>query len=151
MSSPFQIFCNMYTKKFCIWFISYICISISNFWFHWKFTLLCMVWHCYCFPMFVVRLFFWNQYSSFFITSFTSYCRTFASLSMINKLISSANKTNRPSSTFKGRSFIYIKNKRGPRTEPCGTPHFSTLHEEIYLEFIWLLWFISTNCFRSVK
>lgn len=21
-----------------------------------------------------------------------------------------------------GRSFIYIKNKRGPKTEPCGTP-----------------------------
>ena len=22
------------------------------------------------------------------------------------------------------KSFIYIKNKRGPRTEPCGTPDF---------------------------
>jgi hypothetical protein len=30
----FQIFCNMNTKKFCIRFISYICIAISNFWSH---------------------------------------------------------------------------------------------------------------------
>jgi len=55
---------------------------------------------------------------------------------MNNKLILSTNKTNCPSSTFKGRSFIYIKNRRSPRTETCGTLHFSTSHEEIYLCYL---------------
>ena len=24
-------------------------------------------------------------------------------------------------------SFTWIKNKRGPKTEPCGTPHFTVI------------------------
>jgi hypothetical protein len=54
-------------------------------------------------------------------------------------IISSANNTSCPTSTVLGRAFIYIKNKRGQRTEPCGNPHPSILHKEKYLcclEFI---------------
>ena len=29
------------------------------------------------------------------------------------------------------KSFIYTKNKRGPRTEPCGTPDFITSQEDL--------------------
>ena len=153
MSSPFRIFFSMNTKKFCNWLISYICISVSNFWSHRKSTLLCMIWHCYCFSNVYHEITFWNQNSNFFITSFTLCSRTFSSLSINNEWRSSANKTVHPLHLKEGHLYIYIyiKNRRGPRTEPCGTPHFSTLHEEIYLKFMWLLWFISTNCFQSLK
>jgi len=43
------LFCSLNIGILCILFISYICISISNFWSHWKSTLLCMIWHCHCF------------------------------------------------------------------------------------------------------
>ena len=40
---------------------------------------------------------------------------------MTNRVVSSA-KSLTLDSTTSGRSFIYIKNKRGPRTEHWGTP-----------------------------
>ena len=30
-----------------------------------------------------------------------------------------------------GKSFIYIKNKSGPNTDPCGTPEFYFLQSEV--------------------
>ena len=30
-----------------------------------------------------------------------------------------------------GKSFIYIKNKSGPNTDPCGTPEFIFLQLEV--------------------
>ena len=43
------------------------------------------------------------------------------SSTITNRVVSSA-KSLTLDSTSSGRSFIYIKNKRGPRTEPWGTP-----------------------------
>ena len=37
-------------------------------------------------------------------------------------LVSSANRKKFRVSEIFGRPLIYIKNNRGPRTEPCGTP-----------------------------
>ena len=31
-----------------------------------------------------------------------------------------------------GKSLLYIRNKRGPRTKPCGTPDFINFQEEIW-------------------
>ncbi|CAL4131877.1 unnamed protein product, partial [Meganyctiphanes norvegica] len=38
-------------------------------------------------------------------------------------LVSSANILNLPKGQQLGRSFIKIRKSKGPRTEPCGTPH----------------------------
>jgi hypothetical protein len=44
-------------------------------------------------------------------------------LSVITKLVSSANKIGLDDLFMAdGKSFIYSKNNRGPKTEPCGTP-----------------------------
>jgi hypothetical protein len=45
-------------------------------------------------------------------------------LPIISILISSAKRTNFSSWIFKGESFVHNKNKRGPRTDPWGTPSF---------------------------
>ena len=37
------------------------------------------------------------------------------------------------------RSFIYKMNKRGPRTEPWGTPQFINLRLDLW-SFIWTYW-----------
>ena len=47
---------------------------------------------------------------------------------------------NKPSD----KSFIQIKNKRGPNTDPCGTPEVIPFHKEIWS-------FNSTLCFRYFK
>ena len=44
-----------------------------------------------------------------------------ASIIQVKILLSSANKLS-GDNTFKGRSFMNIKNDIGPRTDPCGTP-----------------------------
>lgn len=43
-----------------------------------------------------------------------------------------------------GRSFIYTKNKRGPRTEPCGTPDLTRDDDEFLLLTV-------TNCDLLVR
>ena len=43
-----------------------------------------------------------------------------------------------------GKSFIYIKNKRGPYTDPRGTPEFAFLHTEFWQ-------FKTTLCFWSLR
>ena len=40
-----------------------------------------------------------------------------------NKLVSSANNTYFKNSDTLHRSLIYNINKKGPRIDPCGTPH----------------------------
>ena len=41
-------------------------------------------------------------------------------------------------------SFIYIRNRRGPRTEPCGTPHSIVFNDDVTpLTFV--------NCLRLLK
>ena len=37
-------------------------------------------------------------------------------------VVSSANKMTSECFRHDGKSFMYIRNSRGPRTEPCGTP-----------------------------
>ena len=41
----------------------------------------------------------------------------------VKKLESSANKWNSIPSAEELKSFIYKRNNKGPKTEPCGTPH----------------------------
>ena len=48
-----------------------------------------------------------------------------------NKLASSANKLNLKKSEHKWKSFTYIRNNKGPRTDPCGTPQ-ATVHSQDY-------------------
>jgi hypothetical protein len=53
-----------------------------------------------------------------------------------------------------GKSFINNKNSRGPRTEPCRTPYFNSLHDEvnyIKLEVLASICCISTNCDIPVR
>ena len=45
--------------------------------------------------------------------------------------VSSANKKNVSFFETFARSFMYSKNKRGPRTEPCGTPHLISKVSEV--------------------
>lgn len=46
-----------------------------------------------------------------------------SSLSVREILVSSAYKIKNASFDIKCKSFMYIRNKRGPRMKPCGTPH----------------------------
>lgn len=133
MSIPFQVYCNMNTKKFWVQFVTNIHIYKNYFRSYRKSILFCMNDIATLLPTFIIRLFFLSQYSNFFINSFTLCCKTSSPLSTIHKLVSSANKTNSASYTCKGRSLMHIKNRRGPCTEPCSTPCFSTLSEEKYL------------------
>jgi hypothetical protein len=38
-----------------------------------------------------------------------------------------------------GRPKIYIKKNSGPKTEPCGTPHFILVHFETEFELRYVL------------
>ena len=44
-------------------------------------------------------------------------------LSLTNRLLSSANNINSIIFEVLTMSFIQIKNSKGPKTDPCGTPH----------------------------
>ena len=50
-----------------------------------------------------------------------------------NILVSSAKRKNLSFDEVLGKSFIYNKNKSGPRTEPCGTPHERDLTSDLVL------------------
>ena len=41
----------------------------------------------------------------------------------IAKLVSSANRTGINFVNISPRSFMYAKNNKGPKIDPCGTPH----------------------------
>ena len=45
--------------------------------------------------------------------------------------MSSAKKMDFMFFVDKGKSFMYIRNKRGPRTEPCGTPMLISLVSDL--------------------
>jgi hypothetical protein len=64
---------------------------------------------------------FWNWYTFWLV---------------INMLVSSANNMRVALCvTALGKSLIYKRNKRGPKTEPCGTPCFTLVHFETVFEF----------------
>ena len=65
-------------------------------------------------------------------------------LPSINKLVSSANRMGVNKLEAFGRSLMYNINKRGPRTEPCGTPHEIDLVTDVVS-------FKKTYCLRLVR
>ena len=67
-----------------------------------------------------------------------------AFLALNNTLVSSANILVLPEGQQFGMSLMYIRNNRGPRTDPWGTPQVMDLYDDL-----WLL--SSTNCLRFVK
>jgi hypothetical protein len=89
-----------------------------------------------------------NQISSCFITEDSLLCKTSWLLSVIKTLVSSAYKISFAPWIFNGRSLMYIRNKRGPKMEPCGTPRVVVLSEVWNLCWMHLflsIWEISTN------
>ena len=46
------------------------------------------------------------------------------SLPLRNKLVSSANNMGNAELQLDGKSFTYTGNNKGPKIDPCGTPHF---------------------------
>ena len=50
---------------------------------------------------------------------------------MFEKRKVSSPKNLRIGVILSGRSFMKIKNKRGPNTDPCGTPEFILLESEV--------------------
>jgi hypothetical protein len=63
----------------------------------------------------MIRLLFENQVSNRVMTLFRLSCMASIFLSIITILISSTKRANFASWIFKGKSFIYYKNKRGPQ------------------------------------
>lgn len=63
-----------------------------------------------------------NQIDNLRSSSFNTLKIASESLCEKNTLVSSANKILDSLSETLGRSLIYIKNSKGPRIEPCGTP-----------------------------
>ena len=98
--------------------------------------------------VFIRRSFLRNQFSNCFMTKDNLVCRASSFLSTTNTFVSSAYRITFAPWIFNGRSLIYIKNKRGPKIEPCGTPCEIALHEDWNLFWMYLLlsiWGISTN------
>ena len=91
----------------------------------------------------------WNFMSHFCSQSSNevrSFCRMARSKSLLigrSIAVSSAKSLVLEATVF-GRSFMYVRNKQGPSTEPCGTPD---------LTLMWSDWLPSTTtaCFRSCK
>ena len=104
--------------------------------------------------IFIKSTFLRNQFSTRFVTEGDLICRASSFLSTTNTFVSSAYRISFVPWMFNGRSLIYIKNKRGPKIEPCGTPYEIALDEDWNLCWVYLLlsvWDISTNCVLFVK
>ena len=105
-------------------------------------------------PTFIIRSFLLHHISNSAVTLSVFLWSAHTSLSIISMLMSSANMTRFAPWIFKGRSFMYSKNKSGPSADPCGTPCLISPQEDLYLLTITLLeslWFISIHCCLSVK
>ena len=82
------------------------------------------------------------------LSKFKECCRLFSNVSLSKPIwytvISSAYKsTDRFESPInRGKSFINIKNNRGPKMEPCGTPYSTLLVFEWFVLMFtcWVLW-----------
>ena len=55
----------------------------------------------------------------------------FTSLLEKNSAVSSAYKTTSLCLTQFGRSLIKMRNNKGPKTDPCGTPEFKSMGSEV--------------------
>ena len=62
----------------------------------------------------------------FFNSSFAKVSRVFKSLWEAKRVVSSAKSSEKSFVAF-GRSFMYIRNSKGPKMEPWGTPHATCL------------------------
>jgi hypothetical protein len=83
----------------------------------------------YFFSGFILRLFF----ETIFLTliTFIILCwRLNSPFPVIYKLVLSVSKTSSAPCIFSVSTFIYSKNKRDPKTEPCGIPFSTFMHEE---------------------
>ena len=49
----------------------------------------------------------------------------------MNMLVSSANNLGTAFLNAFGMSLMYIRNKRGPSTDPCGTPHLTIWNKDV--------------------
>jgi len=87
----------------------------------------------------IKRSFLRNQFSNYFMTKDNLVCRASSFLSTTNTFISSAYRINFAPWIFNGRSLIYIKNKRGPKIDPCGTAYEIALDEDRNLCWVYLL------------
>ena len=58
-----------------------------------------------------------------------------------NKLASSANRLNSKKSEHKWKSFTSMRNNKGPRTDPCGTPQVTEHSQDVTL-FMVTIWFL---------
>jgi len=95
-----------------------------------------------------------KQISSCFVTKDNFICRTSLFLSTAKTFVSSAYRINFAPWRFNDRLLIYIKNKRGSRIEPCGTPWVTILDEDWNLCWVCLLlsiWDISINCVLFIR
>jgi len=104
--------------------------------------------------IFIKRSFLRNQFSNCFMTNDNLVCRASSFLLTTNTFVSSAYRINFAPWIFNGMSLIYIKNKRGPKIEPYGTPYEIALDVDWNLCWVYLLlsiWDISTNCVLFVK
>ena len=91
--------------------------------------------------LFIMRLLFKNQISNCFITKESLVCKVSWLLSVIKTFVSSSYNISFVPWIFKGRSLIYIRNRRDPKTEPYGTPYVIVLSEDWSL--YWLRQFLS--------
>jgi len=80
----------------------------------------------------MIRLLFENQIPNCLITLFSLSCTASIFLCIIGILISSTKRTNFASWTFKGKSFLYHKIKRGPELIPEGQ-HVLFPYMKIYI------------------
>ena len=86
-----------------------------------------------------------DQFATF-LSSSTIISKRFAILETeTNKFVSSANIIGVSLLELLKRSFIYMRNRSGPRMEPCGTP-------QVILRHILFSYLPSdTNCCQSIK
>ena len=73
---------------------------------------------------------------SHFLTSARSSLMILVSVIMslldVNRVVSSAKRMDFMFLVNKGKSYMYIRNNRGPRTEPCGTPMLISFVFDLY-------------------
>ena len=100
--------------------------------------LFCQAWNDIAMVLsgFITSLFKRNQLDTCCITSFIILFNRVMFVASICIFISSANKVVLPLCILMGRSFIYNRNKTGPRTEPWGTPPFISFTVYLYLSEI---------------
>ena len=84
---------------------------------------------------FSVSLFASNHQYTFSKLAFRRYCNSSPDLPLVEIFVSSANTLAEDEVRQFGRSFIYHRNKSGPRLDPCGIPHLTVLTSKTIIPF----------------